>query len=308
MLAIVIPYYKIRFFEATIQSLALQTDKRFKVYIGNDASNDDPTQLLEKFKNQFDFDYHYYDTNLGSISLTQQWERCMTQVQEEKWVMILGDDDFLESNCVALFYQNIDLIEKKNSKVIRYATQVIDHNNNVLAGIYTHPEYENSTDFLMRKFKGGTRSSLSEFIFSKDTLFGVKFKDFPLAWFSDVLAVLEVSNFGLIYTINRAVVKFRWSGDNITSRTDNLVLKNEAAFEFFYYLLDKKESFFNQEQINILQFKLEKTFLDNKKNLRFWQLFTMLYLKNFYIRNYGYFLIKYFNTLLNQIKKMVYLF
>jgi hypothetical protein len=55
MLAIVIPYYKIRFF-SYVTIVAIQTDKRFKVYIGNDASDEDPTQLLEKFKIQFDFD------------------------------------------------------------------------------------------------------------------------------------------------------------------------------------------------------------------------------------------------------------
>lgn len=38
MLAIIIPYYKFTFFEATLQSLANQTDQRFKVYIGDDAS------------------------------------------------------------------------------------------------------------------------------------------------------------------------------------------------------------------------------------------------------------------------------
>jgi hypothetical protein len=52
----------------------------------------------------------------------------------------------------------------------------------------------------------------------------VQFKDLP-SWFSDILAVLEVANFGLIYTINESVVYFRLSGDNITSKTDNLVLK-----------------------------------------------------------------------------------
>ncbi|MBX9888406.1 MAG: glycosyltransferase family 2 protein [Flavobacteriaceae bacterium] len=286
MLAIVIPYYKIRFFKATLQSLALQTDKRFKVYIGNDASNEDPAQLLEQFQNQFDFEYQYYDTNLGSISLTQQWERCMAQVQEEDWVMILGDDDTIDSNCVGLFYENSDLVESKNCKVIRYATQVIDQNDLALSGIYTHPKYENSTDFLMRKFKGGTRSSLSEFIFNKDVLLEQKFKNFPLAWFSDVLAVLEVSNFGLVYTINEAVVQFRLSGDNITSRVDNLVLKNEGTFKFLYYLLDKKGSFFDSEQIVVIHSKLEKTFLDNKKNSRFWVLFTKLYWSKGYFKNY----------------------
>ena len=33
MLAIVIPYFKLTFFEETLQSLANQTDQRFKVYI-----------------------------------------------------------------------------------------------------------------------------------------------------------------------------------------------------------------------------------------------------------------------------------
>jgi hypothetical protein len=33
MLAVVIPYFKATFFEATLQSLASQTNKRFKVYI-----------------------------------------------------------------------------------------------------------------------------------------------------------------------------------------------------------------------------------------------------------------------------------
>lgn len=292
MLAIVVPYYKIRFFEATLKSLSLQTDKRFKVYIGNDASVDNPISIIDKYKKQLDIDYHYFENNVGSSSLTQQWERCLAKVENQNWVMILGDDDTLDTNCVALFYENIDLVKEKNINVIRYATQVIDHHNVALSGMYTHPEYEKSTDFLMRKFKGGTRSSLSEFVFNKEALLEVKFKNLPLAWFSDILAVLEVSNFGQIYTINEALVFFRWSGDNITSKNDNLVLKNKASFKFYYYLLDKKSSFFNSDQLAVLRQNLEKTFLDNKKNSHFWILFTKLYWTKGYIKNYFKFLYK----------------
>jgi glycosyltransferase involved in cell wall biosynthesis len=71
MLAIIIPYYKLTFFEATLQSLAHQIDKRFKVYIGDDASPEDPSELLEKYQGKFDFVYHRFDSNLGGISLTQ---------------------------------------------------------------------------------------------------------------------------------------------------------------------------------------------------------------------------------------------
>lgn len=48
MLAIIIPYYKFTFFEATLQSLANQTDQRFKVYIGDDASLEDYAFLSGK--------------------------------------------------------------------------------------------------------------------------------------------------------------------------------------------------------------------------------------------------------------------
>ena len=95
MLAIVIPYYKHTFFEATLQSLANQTDKRFKVYIGDDASPENPSSLLEQYKESINFKYKRFNNNIGGISLVKQWERCMTMVQEEEWIIILCDDDIL---------------------------------------------------------------------------------------------------------------------------------------------------------------------------------------------------------------------
>ena len=49
MLAIVIPYYKHFFFDATLASLSIQTNMHFKVYIGDDASPESPNDLLEKY-------------------------------------------------------------------------------------------------------------------------------------------------------------------------------------------------------------------------------------------------------------------
>jgi glycosyltransferase involved in cell wall biosynthesis len=55
LLAIIIPYYKLTFFEDTLQSLAEQTCPDFKVYIGDDASPENPSELLEKYQGKFDF-------------------------------------------------------------------------------------------------------------------------------------------------------------------------------------------------------------------------------------------------------------
>ena len=64
-LAIVIPYYKIDFFEETLKSVAAQTDNRFTLYIGNDKSPHDPSPLIEKYFPKGNYHYYNYEDNLG---------------------------------------------------------------------------------------------------------------------------------------------------------------------------------------------------------------------------------------------------
>jgi glycosyltransferase involved in cell wall biosynthesis len=300
ILAIVIPYYKIDFFKETLDSLANQTHKNFKVYIGNDASPNNPSELLSKYKADFDFEYFEFQENLGSKSLVNQWHRCIDLAKEEEWLMILCDDDTISENYIEAFYNTIDEINNSKAAVVRYASQVIDENNNSLSNVINHPKMENAVDFLFRKLKGGTRSTLSEYIFKQKNVLEIKFKNLPLAWYADLLGVLEFSHFGTIYTINEALLKFRLSGINITSKTDDHILKNEATFQFYYYLLDKKSSFFNNNQTVVLQEKLEKTFLDNKKNTKFWKLFTKLYFLRMDFKKYFYFLYKMLHLLVKK--------
>lgn len=275
MLAIVIPYYKYDFFEATLKSLGAQTNKQFHVYIGDDASPNPPNKLLEKFQGQFSLSYQRFEKNLGGTSLVQQWNRCLDLVGDEIWIQVLGDDDTLAPNVVASFYENLAEIECKSCSVIRFASQVIDQDSNFLSTIYQHPKLEFATDFLLRKFKGGTRSSLSEYIFKKEKVNTIQFKDFPLAWSSDTLAVIEFSANREIYTINDAVVFFRRSGINISSQSDS-VEKNNAWFQFYYYLLKKYGAKYPDELVNSLFQRIESTQFNNKKTpIRWLQLFRL---------------------------------
>lgn len=277
MLAIVIPYYKIDFFKETIESLANQTNKNFTVYIGNDASLTNPEELLATYQHKLNITYQNFTENLGSNSLVQQWYRCLALVKNEKWIFILGDDDTLDANVVSSFYENLDEIENEGISVIRFASQVIDENSNKISDIYKHPIKEKATDFLFRKFKGGTRSSLSEYVFRKDKVISIKFKDFPLAWSSDVLGVVEFSSDKAIYTINEALVFFRLSGRNITSQ-DYSVEKNNSWFQFYYYLLINYGKGYSNELVNMLFDKLEKVQLNNKKTPKRWLRLFWLYI------------------------------
>ncbi|MFB9108010.1 glycosyltransferase family 2 protein [Flavobacterium gyeonganense] len=279
MLALVIPYFKIKYFEETLASLAIQTDKRFKVYIGDDASPESPENLLENYANKFDLVYNRFETNLGGTSLTQQWERCIKLADTEEWVMILGDDDVLDKNVVETFYSNLK--EAKSENVIRFASCKIDENGDVSSNVYYHPQKESSVVFL---FKEKKRNSLSEYVFRKSQIIEIGFKNFPLAWCSDILAVLEFSNFGLIYSINEAIVSIRVSGLSISGNQENSRLKHMASEEFSRYIIFKKFQFFNKTQRLSILNGYEVAMKRNRKlKIDDWLILFNLYFRNFSI-------------------------
>ena len=280
MLAIVIPYYKKQFFEANLLSLSQQTDKRFRVYVGDDASLEDPSEILEKYKDEIDISYLRFDKNLGGTSLVKQWERCLSMIRTENWIMILGDDDVLGINCVEAFYRNVE--EVKEISVYRFATVKIDHSGKAISEIFKHPKIEMASSFMARK----TRSSLGEYIFKRTSLEQIGFKDFPLAWYSDILAVLECSYFGNIFSINEAVVYIRISDLSISGSSQNGKQKAEAVFEFHYYLLNKHRQYFTAEKRKELFVKLNKTYVYDKKKLVRLSKISFFYLKNFLFGDY----------------------
>ncbi len=294
MLEIIIPYYKLTFFEKTLQSLENQTDKRFKVFIGDDAGSENPAILINKFKGKFNFEYHRFEKNLGRVSLVHQWNRCIDLSKGLGWILILGDDDVLEENVVEKLYENFEEINNLDINVVRFATQKINDMGEKTSEKYYHPKIENSVDFFFRP----SRSSLSEYVFNKEKLRAVGFKNFPLAWFSDILAYLEVSNFGNIYTINEAIVYVRISELSITGSKNLSRPKTKSVFEFYYYLLSKKSHFFSSEQKLIMHQRLENSYLNNKRNGKALFKISLFYLSK------G-FLVKYINFIKSILYKLI---
>ncbi|WP_431243046.1 glycosyltransferase family 2 protein [Flavobacterium sp. P21] len=283
MLAIIIPYYKLTFFEATLQSLVDQTDKRFRVFVGNDASPENPSKLICEYQDKLDLVYHNFETNIGSKSLVQQWDRCIALSNEEQWLMILGDDDILSPTCVEDFYNYKDEIEKNKCSVVRYATIEIDENNEVISREYTHPTLEKATDFFYRKIRNKTRSSLSEYIFYKEKYKKYGFFDYDLAWYSDDRAWLEFSESNFIYSINSSIVKFRLSPENISRKEYKEYNKQQAKILFFNFLIFNFLSNFNKEQRRYLLLHYEQMIYRTKKiTLLFWPALFWLYLSNLY--------------------------
>jgi glycosyltransferase involved in cell wall biosynthesis len=262
MLAIIIPYYKYTFFEATLQSLANQTDKRFKVYIGDDASTENPTELLFNYKGQIDFVYHRFESNLGRTSLTKQWERCIALTEDEEWLMILGDDDALGNNVVEEFYLLLKSHKTECINLIRFCLQIIDSNGVFEKNDFLYQDYEPQQKLLERIFSIKETITINEFIFSRIVYNHNKgFVEFPLAWFSDYATWILFANMSGLYNIKNASVYWRLSGVNISSKsTDSkeIELKIKGLFLFISFL---------QQHFIIYEIKQKKFAYIHLKNL-----------------------------------------
>lgn len=64
-LAIIIPAYKARFLQETLDSIAKQNSHEFTVYIGDDASPYPLKTIVDHYKNKFDIIYHRFEQNMG---------------------------------------------------------------------------------------------------------------------------------------------------------------------------------------------------------------------------------------------------
>ena len=294
-LTIVIPYYKRHFFYSTLLSLQEQTNQNFNVFIGDDCSPHDPTSIINSFEKTLTIFYRKFGNNLGAKSLPAQWHRCIHEAPKSNWIMILGDDDMLSKNCVRDFYENLREVQNKKIKVIRFASQIIDADNKEISKVHKHVQEENSVDFLFKKINGLARSSLSEHIFCRKSCEIRTFKNFPLGWHSDDLALIEFSDFKQIFSINSSTVFIRSSEFNISSSVHLAKIKNVSSYHFYKYLLQNYQMMFSSNRTEILFRKLEKCLFNNRKNFSLFKDITYYYLKNRYILRYSGFLLKFFD-------------
>ncbi|SHG97440.1 Glycosyl transferase family 2 [Chryseobacterium oranimense] len=239
-LAIVIPYYKIDFFEETIKSVAAQTNKNFVLYIGNDASPNDPISIIEKYLQPESYFYFSYKDNLGGKNLALQWERILENVKEE-WFQILGDDDMISENFVEEFYKNIQTAENKNISVIKFVHEWIDENNKHIETFDYKVDILNAVEFIIKKYKGLVKSSLSENIFKTKMYYKFRFEKIPLAWGSDEIALLSFSNYKDILYCHNSKVLVRISGSSI-SGSETMDQRKKAAYNHFRELIIIKHS------------------------------------------------------------------
>lgn len=238
-LAIIIPAYKPDYIEKTLISINNQTNKNFKVYIGDDASPYELKHIVDKFKNSIDIVYHKFEENLGGTSLTKQWERCV-ELSEEKFIWLFSDDDIMSPTAVDSFYKYQKL--KPDSSLFKFFTKMIDENGNEIK-LYFDKTNNEKDQILPQQFLDSRlgydrfRSYMVEYIFDRKIFVENRFVDFPLAWASDDATWIKYSLKNKGIDIIPDFVYWRFSGKNISSDNSNKHVIEKKLLAIEQYIL-----------------------------------------------------------------------
>jgi glycosyltransferase involved in cell wall biosynthesis len=219
-LAIVIPAFKATYLKQALESVLQQTDNRFRVYVGDDASPEPVGDIVRGFGLGADkLLYHRFAENLGGTSLVRQWARCI-RLSNEPWVWLFSDDDVMDPGCVAAFYRELesagdsfDLCRFNNNTLWMNGAGQLQTENP------SHPENETGSDFLLARLRDERTSTAQELIFSRAGLARIGgIPEFPLAWTSDDAFIAKMGVRRPIRTISGPRITWRVSGQNITHK------------------------------------------------------------------------------------------
>ena len=255
LLTIIIPYYKLRYLDAALASLSRQSRRGFKVFIGDDASPEEPRALLQKYQDVLDISYHRFDENLGRTSLVKQWDRCVRETDSE-WVWLFSDDDVAEPDCIESFFSTLEKT-KGRFNVYRFNTDMIDGNDAIINQLPNHPQFESVTDFAVAKVSFERFSFAVEHIFRRSAFDAAGgFVEFPLAWCSDDASWVVFAQSSGLCTMETGKVLWRMSGMNLSSPIPELVSQKLEAFRRYLLWLSNKfpDSSFHQR----LKFSVQK--------------------------------------------------
>jgi glycosyltransferase involved in cell wall biosynthesis len=237
-LAIVIPAYKQTYLREALDSIASQTSNDFTLYIGDDNSPENLSPIIQSFQNRIDLVYHRFPQNLGGKDLVAHWHRCIDLTKQEEWIWLFSDDDIMEANCVQTFFQSVDKYTYED--LFHFDVQVIDEKSKKVGKLQPFPEKLSVKNFFSGRIKYKISSFVIEYIFSRKT-YETKggFEKFDLAWCSDDATWIKFGVGKGITTLNGAIVNWRYSGINISSKiedTSTLLRKINASEEYIRWV------------------------------------------------------------------------
>ncbi|MBR4644077.1 MAG: glycosyltransferase family 2 protein [Bacteroidaceae bacterium] len=245
-LAIIIPAYKAAFLPAALDSIAAQTCKDFTLYVGDDCSTEPIGDIVEQYRDKIELVYQRFDLNLGGKDLVAQWERCIAMSKDEPYIWLFSDDDMMEPKCVEQLFKTIDATQGIYD-LYHFDVKEINEEGTVTKALPEYPQVLSAYDYYKGKTAGRYRSYVVENVFTRKIYEEIGgFKNFDLAWGSDVATWCIFCGSTGMCKISDAHVCWRRSNQNITPdksrKTAERKLMAECDFVAWAYAYFKEKS------------------------------------------------------------------
>ena len=214
-LDIVIPAYKARFLPLLLQSLINQTSKNFSVIVADDASPEPLHPICEEFGDRLPIRYVRFERNLGATDLAGHWNRSV-KLSHAQWVLLPGDDDALEENCIESFWNTVTACHGKFD-LYSYGVRFIDQNGSILRDGIPPAATTSAGQFLRQRLQNDVSSVPAAYVFSREIFEALGgFVSFDRGWHSDDATWAIFGARKGIQPITNAFVRWRSSPLNIS--------------------------------------------------------------------------------------------
>lgn len=226
-----LPAYKGRFLDEMLRSIQSQTYTDFKVIISDDCSPENLRSICEPFLSDPRFNYRYNPENMGSKSLVAHWNMLVDMCDTE-FLILASDDDVYDSH----FLEEIDKLAVKYPEVdlFRSRVAIIDEEGTIIKEDKQLREYEDNLQFLKSHFSEGNLKCVANHMFrTKKLKNNGGFHETPLAWYSDQITAIEMSDRGCGNT-TEVLFNFRISNYNISGSKVTKDVASKKAYATLY--------------------------------------------------------------------------
>ena len=230
------------FLEFSLDAINKQTYKNIEVVISDQSTNDDIKNVCEKWKDDLDIKYLYFD---GPRRSSANCNNAMRNATGDIIKPMFLDDFLCNASCIELFVDAFEKYPENNWAAISFGHLIIDENddplngNGILTNIMTpvyHDEIHRGRNTLGCPSVIAIKNS-DEFIFFDDTL----------AWLMDTEYYKRLhNNFGSLIVINPGCpsVGIRVHADSVSTAYDS---KDDEKEKELQYVIEKIEG---QEALN----------------------------------------------------------
>ena len=250
------PAYKTDYLREAIQSILNQTYNEFRLIISDDCSPYDVEKIVKEFDDSRII-FRRNKTNIGGVNLVEHWNLLLGLANTE-FIILSPDDDVYSSR----FLEEINTLTHKypQCNVFKSRAQDINEFGEPYKTDKVYPEFITQTENIKFQSCDNIISGIGQYVFRSKPLLRIGgFVNYPVAWWSDVMTHVILSDNGMAIT-NDILFSFRHFNGNISSRKSSpteRISKTKSTLMFcddMKSIIQTNTHLSTQDYTNICQF------------------------------------------------------